>query len=149
MPFSSWYESTVKSRARALVAVIVSLAFACASPPKATPAAQRLIGNARAVVEGRVVDRAGRPVAGLGVTAIPRGRDIEWSPVATTEPDGRFTLTLFAPAEYAFFLSRGARTVITAEPDDPCRVVVAVQPGERYTGLELRFLEEEWKVTAD
>jgi hypothetical protein len=133
----------------ALAIGIAPFAFACASAPKATPEAQRLFGNARAVVEGRVVDRAGMPVAGLGVTAIPRGRDIEWLPEATTDLDGHFTLTLFAPAEYAFFLSRGARTVITAEPDDPCRVVVDVKPGDRRTGLELRFLREEWKALAD
>ena len=79
------------------------------------------------------------------MTAIPRGRDIEWSPAATTDSDGRFTLTLFAPAEYAFMLWRDGRTVITGDPDDPCRVVVAVQPGDHAAGLELHFLGDEWK----
>jgi hypothetical protein len=122
---------------------VVLLAIACASPPKTTPAARQLFSNARAVLEGRVVDRAGRPVAGLGVTAIPRGRDIEWSPAAKTDSAGRFVLTLFAPAEYAFFLSRGAKTVITPDPDDPLRVIVSLQPGERRSGVELRFLDED------
>jgi hypothetical protein len=120
---------------------LVGLTIACASPPKTTPGARELFSNARAVVEGHVVDRAGRPVAGLGVTAIPRGRDIEWSPAATTDSEGRFALTLFAPAEYAFFLSRGGKTVITSEPDDPLRVIVSLTPGERRSGVELRFLD--------
>lgn len=136
----------MKSRQRALLFVALPLAVACASPAKTTPAARQLFGNARAIVEGRVVDRAGRPVAGLGVTAIPRGRDIEWSPDATTDSDGRFTLTLFAPAEYAFLLWRDGRAVITGDPDDPCRVFVVVRPGDRRAGLELHFLEEEWKA---
>lgn len=139
----------MKSRACALAVVIVSFAFACASPPKATPAARRLFSNGRAVVEGRVVDRAGRPVSGIGVAAIPRGRDIEWSPAATTDSDGFFKLTLFAPAEYAFLLSRAGKTVITEEPDDPSRTVVAVGPGDRRTGLQLHFLESQWKAAAD
>jgi hypothetical protein len=143
---SSWYESTVKSRVRGLALGVTFLGLACAAPPKPTPAAQQLFRNARAVVEGRVVDRAGRPAAGLGVTAIPRGRDIEWSPAATTDSDGHFVLTLYAPAEYAFVLSRGGRSVITADPDDPCHVLVTVQPGDHRTGLELRFLEGAWNA---
>ena len=100
---------------------------------------RQLFANPRAVVEGRVLDRSGRPVVGVAVTAIPRGRDIEWSPAATTDADGKFTLTLYAPADYAFFISRDGRTVITPDPDDPLRVVVSVQPGQRRTGVELTF----------
>ena len=131
----------MKGRATVWWPGVVLVALACASPPKTTPAARQLLSNVRAVVQGRVLDRAGLPVAGLGVTAIPRGRDIEWSPAAKTDSEGRFVLTLFAPAEYAFFLSRGAKTVITPDPDDPLRVIVSLQPGERRSGVELRFLD--------
>ncbi len=138
------YEGTVKSGGRVLLSGAVALALACASPPPPTPGALRLAANARAFVEGRVVDRAGRPAAGIGVTAIPRDRDIDWSPPATTDSDGRFVLTLFAPAQYAFFLSHDGRTVITKEKDDPSQVFVAVVPGERRTGVVLVFLAEVW-----
>lgn len=134
----------MKCRALALAFGIAPLAFGCASPPRPTPAARQLAGNPRAVVEGRVVNRAGRPVAGLAVTAIPRGRDIVWSPAATTGPDGSFSLTLFAPAGYAFFLTRDGRTVITPDADDPVRVVVVLQPGDRRTDVTLYFLDDEW-----
>ena len=117
----------------------LGLLLSCASPPKTTPEARALFANARAVVEGQVLDRSDRPVSGISVTAIPRGRDIEWSPAATTGADGRFTLTLFAPAEYAFFLSQNGRALITPAADDPVRVIVSLQPGERRTGIVLRF----------
>lgn len=84
-------------------------------------------------------------MAGLSVTAIPRGRDILWSASATTGPDGSFSMALYAPAEYLFFLSRGGLTVITPETDDPARLLVSVSPGERRTGVELHFLEEQWR----
>jgi len=119
---------------------------ACASPPRPTPEALELARNPRARAEGRVVDRAGQPVAGIGVTAIPRGRDIVWPASVTTDGDGRFVLTLYAPAEYAFFLSRDGRAVMTSEPDDPCRVLVEVRPGDHRGGIVLVFLADAWKA---
>ena len=126
----------------ALLPAALSLALGCASPPPPTGAALLLESNARAQVEGRVVDRGGRPVGGVQVEAIPRGRDIEWSPAATTDADGRFVLTLRAPADYAFLLSRGGRSIITPDPEDPVRVVVSLQPGQRRLDVELHLLEE-------
>jgi len=124
------------------------LAAACASPPKPTAEALELARNPRASAQGRVVDRAGNPVAGIAVTAIPRGRDIVWPMPATTDAEGRFLLTLYAPAEYAFFLSLDGRAVMTSEPDDPCRVLVGVRPGEHRDGIVLVFLADAWKTAA-
>jgi hypothetical protein len=135
------------TRAPALLAAAL-LGAACASPPKPTPEALALAKNPPASAEGRVVDREGRPVAGIAVTAIPRGRDIVWPAPATTDSDGRFVLTLYAPAEYAFFLSRDGRAVITSEPDDPCRVLVTVRPGEHRGGIVLVFLADAWKAAS-
>ena len=132
----------MKRLGRVLLPAALCLGLACASPPPPTSAALLLGGNARARVEGRVVDRGGRPVAGIRVEAIPRGRDIEWSPAATTDFDGRFALTLLAPADYAFLLSRGGRCVITTDPEDPVRVIVSLAPGQKRLELELHFLEE-------
>ena len=135
------------TRAPALLAAAL-LGAACASPPKPTPEALALAKNPPASAEGRVVDREGRPVAGIAVTAIPRGRDNVWPAPATTDSDGRFVLTLYAPAEYAFFLSRDGRAVITSEPDDPCRVLVTVRPGEHRGGIVLVFLADAWKAAS-
>jgi len=138
----------VKPGFRAFGALAALLGAACASPPKPTPGALELARNPRASAEGRVVDREGRSVAGISVTAIPRGRDIVWPAPATTDSGGRFVLTLYAPAQYAFFLSRDGRAVITSEPDDPCRVLVDVRPGERREGIVLVFLADAWKAAA-
>ena len=135
------------TRSRAFVAFAL-LCSACATPPKPTPEALALARNPPASAEGRVVDREGRPVPGIAVTAIPRGRDIVWPAPATTDSDGRFVLTLYAPAEYAFFLSRDGRAVITSEPDDPCRVLVTVRPGEHRGGIVLVFLADAWKAAS-
>ena len=124
------------------------LCWACASPPKPTAEALELAKNPRAEVEGRVVDREGRPVAGIAVTAIPRGRDIVWPAPSTTDAGGRFALMLYAPATYAFFLSHDGRAVITSEPDDPCRVLVDVRPGEHRNGVVLVFLADAWSASA-
>ena len=139
----------VKTMARgpALLAAAL-LCGACASPPGPTPEALALAKNPRATAEGRVVDREGRAVAGIAVTAIPRGRDIVWPAPAATDADGRFVLTLDAPAQYAFFLSRDGRAVITSEPDDPCRVLIAVRPGEHRDGVVLVFLADAWRAAA-
>jgi hypothetical protein len=131
-------------RAAYLLALVALLPGACASPPKPTEAALELSKNPPATVEGRVVDRAGNPVAGIGVTAIPRGRDILWSRPATSDASGHFVLTLPAPAEYVFYLSHDGRAVITSEPDDPCRVLVRVHSGERRAGVVLVFLADAW-----
>jgi len=130
------------------LAVVSLLCAACASPPKPTAGALELAKNPRAAAEGRVVDRQGRPVAGISVTAIPRGRDIVWPAPATTDAEGRFALMLYAPAEYAFFLSRDGRAVITSEPDDPCRVLLTVRPGEHRDGIVLVFLADAWSAAS-
>jgi len=101
--------------------------------------------NPRARVEGRVTDTDGRPVPGLRVEAIPRGKDIPWSAGAVTDGKGRFVLLLAAPGVYGFVLTQGNRTVVTDDPRDPSRVVVEVRPGERRDGIELIYLREKWK----
>jgi hypothetical protein len=103
-----------------------------------------LTRNARAIVAGQLLDSAGQPVAGIGVDAIPLARDVLWSESATTDADGRFELTLFAPASYAFVLCRGETCAITADPRDASRVGITVEPGQRISGIELRFLSELW-----
>lgn len=124
----------------AAVLLLSVLEIACVSAPPPTAGAVRLTKNARAWVEGRVLDVDGRPVAGVQVEALPRGADILWSAGSTTDQDGRFRLELFAPADYAFVLSTDGITVVTADPRDPSREHVAVTPGERREGVELRFL---------
>jgi carboxypeptidase family protein len=139
----------VKPQARACAFLAAALlCSACASPPKPTAEALELAKNPRASAEGRVVDREGHPVAGIAVTAIPRGRDIVWPAPATTDADGRFVLMLYAPATYVFFLSRDGRAVITSEPDDPCRVLVTVRPGEHRNGIVLVFLADAWSASS-
>ncbi len=119
---------------------------ACATPPRPTAASLALAANERAVVEGRVAERDGRPVAGIQVQALPRGKDVGWSPPAVTDSQGRFRLTVIAPAEYDFLLVWRNRTVITPEKDDPARQRVAVSPGERRGGIELLFLRDAWET---
>ena len=131
---------------RALPALLLALLpSACATPPRPTAASLALEANARATVEGRVLDRQGRPVAAISVEALPHGKDIGWSPPAVTDPEGRFRLTLVAPAEYGFLLSWQGRTVITTDKDDPSRLRVTVSPGSRREGIQLLFLREEWE----
>ncbi len=120
-------------------------AAACAMPPRPAPETLVLAGNARATVEGRVTDREGRPVAAIRVQALPRGQDAGWSAPAVTDSDGRFRLTVVAPAEYGFLLSWNGRTVVTPDRDDPARLKIAVKPGENRGGIELLFLREEWE----
>ena len=130
---------------RTALLLAVATACACATPPRPTEASLRLPKNARALLEGRVVDRGGVPIPGIRVEALPRGRDIPWSEPATTDDGGRFRLTVFAPAEYGFVLTFGGRTIVTPEKDDPARLSVAVLPGDRRTEIELIFLREEWE----
>ncbi len=121
------------------------LSCGCAAAPRPTAASLALARNPRATIEGRVLDRQGRPVAGIGVLALPRGRDIGWSPRAVTDPEGRFRLSVFAPAEYGFLLSWRGRTVVTPEGEDPARLSLSVAPGERRQGIELVFLRDSWE----
>ena len=100
----------------------------------------------RACVEGRVRDEERRPVSGLQVQGIPRGKDIPWSPAATTDSEGRFLLSLAAPGAYGFVLTEGDRTVVTDDPRDPSRVVIEVKPGGHRDGIELVYLREERKT---
>src|SRR5437870_5366684 len=65
-------------------------AVACVSAPPPTAGMRETAKNPPARVEGRVVDAEGRAVAGLTVEAIPRGKEIPWSPGATTDAQGRF-----------------------------------------------------------
>lgn len=130
---------------RPAVLLAALFAFACATPPRPAPETLALAANARATVEGRVTDRQGRPVAAIGVRGLPRGKDAGWSAAAVTDSEGRFRLSLVAPARYGFLLSWQGRTVITPEKDDPSRMNVAVSPGENRGGIQLVFLREEWE----
>ena len=121
------------------------LSFACVTPPRPAPETVALASNARAIVEGRVTDREGHPVAAIGVQGLPRGKDAGWSAAAVTDSEGRFRLSLVAPAEYGFLLSWRGRTVITPEDADPARLRIAVQPGQRREGITLLFLRDAWE----
>jgi hypothetical protein len=118
---------------------------ACAAAPKPTAEMLRVEAQPRATVEGRVTDAEGRPVAGISVRGIPRGRDIPWLPWTVTGCDGSYRLTLAAPAHYAFQVLWRGRSVITEDPRDPARVEVGLLPGERRTGVDLVFLPALWR----
>jgi hypothetical protein len=120
-----------------------AFASACVSAPPPTAGMRETAKNPPARVEGRVTDAEGRPVAGLTVEAIPRGKEIPWSPGATTDAQGRFALSLAAPGSYGFVLTEGDRTVVTDDPRDPSRVVIELMPGDRRSGIELVFLRAE------
>jgi hypothetical protein len=92
------------------------------------------------------MDRQGRPVAAIRVQALPRGKDAGWSAPAVTDSEGRFRLSLIAPAEYGFLLSWQGRVVITPEKDDPARQRISVSPGDRRSAVELIFLREAWET---
>jgi hypothetical protein len=125
---------------------LLALGFwGCAAAPRPTATSLALAANARATIEGRVLDRKRHPVSGIAVQALPRGKDIGWSPPAVTDAEGRFRLSLLAPAEYGFLLRWRGRTVVTPGPDDPARRAVAVNPGDHREGIELLFLSEEWQ----
>lgn len=128
--------------------LLLLCAASCATPPTPPPAARVLRNNPRAVVEGRVVDVRSRPVSGISVRAIPRGAEIPWSPWATTDAEGRFRLALYAPGSYGFLLRSGETSIVTADPRDPGRLIVDVRPGQVREGIELTFLEAEWRSVA-
>lgn len=131
---------------RAAPALLLGLlSLACATPPRASPASLALEGNVRATIEGRVLDRQGRAVAAIRVQALPRGKDVGWSAPAVTDPEGRFRLSVVAPAEYGFLLTWRGRTVVTPDEDDPARLRIAVSPGASRDGIRLLFLREEWE----
>ena len=134
--------------ARSAGALLTLLVGGCVSPPRPTVESIRIAANRPAVLEGVVRDRDGRPVAGVSVQALPRGKHVPWSPPARTDAEGRFRLTVAAPAEYGFVLSSGGITVVTPDPADPARLRIPVQPGERRTGAELTFLRDEWRALA-
>ncbi len=122
---------------------------ACATAPKQTEASRRVATNPRAIVEGRVRDADGKPVAGVSVRGIPVGKDVPWSSVAVTGCDGSFRLSLPAPASYTFLLLWQGTGVITPDPQDPSRTSVSVAPGSVIKGVDLTFLADQWRdVTA-
>lgn len=121
--------------------LLAALSAGCVGPPAPTPEALRLAANPRAVVEGRVLDPGGRPVAGVRVQAVPRG-DISWSGEAETDNEGRFRLSLYAPADYGFLIFEGDHAVVTDSPRDPALLHVPVEPGQTKRGVELCFLRE-------
>ncbi len=143
---------TVDGRRSALVAFAVVLALVgdgCATAPKQTQATRQVAANPPAIVDGRVRDADGKPVAGIGVRGIPGGKDVPWSPVVQTACDGRFRLSLAAPASYSFVLVWHGTGVITPRPEDPSRTSVSVAPGALVQGVDLTFLASEWRdVTA-
>jgi len=133
----------------AIAATLIGAAIAataCATAPKVTATTRRIDANPRAVVEGRVRDLDGRPVAGIGVRGIPRGAAIPWAPPVPTSCDGTFRLPLPAPGSYGFLLIWNGEGVVTADPRDPALVEIAVAPGQTVTGIELLFLADEWRA---
>jgi hypothetical protein len=133
---------------RSLAAVLTFFLCGCASAPRPTDATRRIGANPPAIVEGRVRDAEGRPVAGIGVRGIPRGKDIPWVPAATTQADGSFRLRLAAPASYGFYLVWRGEVVITPDPRDPARLAIPLAPGETRRGLDLLFLRNDWERAA-
>jgi hypothetical protein len=118
---------------------------ACATAPKQTDASRRVAANPPAIVEGRVRDADGKPVAGIGVRGIPGGKDVPWGPVAVTGCDGSFRLSLPAPASYTFLLLWHGTGVITPEPADPSRTSISAAPGAVIEDVDLVFLAPQWR----
>ena len=126
-----------------VLAVVLVVCAACATAPPPTAAARRIAKNPRATVEGRVTDARGQPVPGVRVEAVPGGKDVLWSPAAATDAQGRFHLSLDAPADYVFLIYVDGVAALTASPRDPGRVRISVNPGDRKTGVELTLLPVE------
>ena len=121
-------------------------AMRCATAPKVTAATKRISANPKAIVEGRVRDEDGRPVAGIGVRGIPRGADIPWSPPVPTSCDGSFRLSLAAPGDYGFLLSWKDEAIVTADPRDPALLEISVEPAQTVSGIELVYLGDQWRA---
>jgi hypothetical protein len=136
-------DAPVKSTA---VIPLALLAAACASAPKVTEATRRVAANPPATVEGVVHDEEGKPVAGIGVRGIPRGKDIPWAPPATTDCAGRFRLEVPAPAGYAFLFVWNGRSIATDDPADPSRIEITLHPGETHAGVELVLVRARWEA---
>ena len=129
-----------------LGAITIAIAVgACATAPKQTEASRRIAANPRAIVEGRVRNADGKPVAGIGVRGIPGGKDVPWGPVALTGCDGSFRLSLPAPASYTFLLLWHGTGVITPDPGDPSRTSVSAAPGAVIKDVDLLFLAPQWR----
>lgn len=129
---------------RAVAAALVLAGGACVSAPRATDEAIRRSANPPADVEGRVVDREGRPVSGVAVWGLPRDKDLGWSNPAVTDASGRFRLTLVAPGSYGFLLAWKGVAILTPRADDPSRTLVSIRPGDRRSGVALVFRREDW-----
>ncbi len=128
--------------------IVLSTLTACATAPRPTSASLHIAKNPRAILEGRVTDGEGRAAAGIGVRGIPRGEDIPWSAPALTDCDGRFRLSVAAPAAYAFILSWKDTAVVTPAPDDPALVTVPVEPGQIVRDVALVFDAAAWRKAA-
>jgi hypothetical protein len=124
--------------------IALALGAGCASRPRPTAEAVRRGTNPPAIVEGRVVDPQGHPVAGVTVWGLPRDKDVGWSAPSVTDDRGRFRLTLVAPGDYGFLIARQGITVVTPRKDDPSRVLVALGPRDKRTGVDLVFRREDW-----
>ena len=124
--------------------IALALGAGCASRPRPTAEAVRRGTNPPAIVEGRVVDPQGHPVAGVTVWGLPRDKDVGWSAPSVTDAQGRFRLTLVAPGDYGFLIARQGITVVTPRKDDPSQVLVALGPRDKRTGVDLVFRREEW-----
>ena len=127
-------------------AAALALAFAaCATPPPPTQAAQRLAQNPRDRRRG-TRDRRSRaaPVAGVARAGdAAAARTSSGPPPAPTDADGRFRLSLDAPAEYVFLDLRGPRG---RRHDVAARSRARAdrrQPGETRQGVALTLLGEE------
>jgi len=92
-----------------------------------------------------VIDASGRPVAGIAVRGIPWSRDLPWTAPATTACDGSFRLPLPAPGSFGFLLIWQGTSLITPSPEDPSRVTIQAEPGQRHEGVELIFLGPAWR----
>jgi hypothetical protein len=127
--------------AAALAAAFAASLAGCTAAPKPSEQILALERAPKVRVTGVVVDaETGRPVAGIEVTGLPRGKDYPWCPPDTTDREGRFSLELAAPAEYSFLLRLGTTSVLTSSPDDPGYVDVTTEPGHDVSGIRLKFL---------
>ncbi len=88
-----------------------------------------------AAIEGRVIDRDGRPIAGIPVRLMARGMGplgigFVGTPSATDERGGFSFSSLVGASTYSFILTHAQLADAT--------VAVTLSPGESRTGIELR-----------